>query len=426
MKEVLIISYYFPPLGMGGVQRPLKWAKYLPNFGWKSRVITVKNIVYYARDYSLLKEIEEVPIYRTESLDPLRVAKWFKRNKKSADFKSNSERGGRLFRKFLNYWFIPDIRILWIPFVIVAAAKIIAKNRQIEAVITTSPPNSTHIAGYWIRKIFRIGWVADLRDDWAYEIEKRSPTALHRRINKIVYRTVMKKADRIITVSDRIAENHKEMIRHDNGNIAVIRNGFDPNDFKKAKPVVEDKFTVVYTGSLTPYTSPDTFLWGMQIACKKNPSLKKDALIKFIGTVIDVDLNSMVEAFDLTENVKIYGYMNHIESINILSGADVALLLISKNLGRGMVTGKVYEYIGLRKHIFALISDCDANDLLSTYGNATIVSYDKADNVAEGILKLYANWKKQGDLSIRNTIVGDDLNRIQQVRSIAEILNDLQ
>ena len=206
MKEVLIISYYFPPLGMGGVQRPAKWAKYLPEFGWKPVVITVKDIVYYAYDYSILREIEEVPVFRTESLDPLRVSKWFRVDKNNENSGSRSKKFGVLFRKFLNYWFIPDIRILWVPFVVIKAYKILKYDKHIKAVITTSPPNSVHVAGYILKKIFGVPWIADLRDDWLFEIETRSLTVFHKRVNRWILRKTLKFADGIVTVSAGIAE----------------------------------------------------------------------------------------------------------------------------------------------------------------------------------------------------------------------------
>jgi len=425
MKEVLIISYYFPPLGMGGVQRPAKWAKYLPEFGWKPVVITVKDIVYYAYDYSILREIEEVPVFRTESLDPLRVSKWFRVDKNNENSGSRSKKFGVLFRKFFNYWFIPDIRILWVPFVIAAAVRIISGNREIKAVITSSPPNSTHIAGYWIKKIFGIKWIADLRDDWAFEIETRSPTIVHRRINRFVYKKVLQNTDKIITVSGRIAVNHSKIAGCDNKNVSVVRNGYDPDDFKDVKPVVEDKFTVVYTGSVTKYTNPYVFLSGLYIACKENPVFKNDLLVKFAGTVTDIDLNSMVKKFGLEDNVKIHGYLNHSEVINILSGSDVALLLISESLGEGMVTGKIYEYIGAGKHIFALIPDCDASDILATYGNATIGEYNKSEDIAEKILRIYEDWRKNKSLNSEDVKIKEGFGRVHQVGKLSGILNDL-
>ena len=232
MEKVLIITYYFPPIGMGGVQRVSKFAKYLPHFDWEPIVITVKDISYYFYDKSLLNDVKDVKIIRTESLDPLRISmilkKFFqiKRNKINERYKEG------YFKKIyniINKWFlIPDSKILWVPFAIVSALKVI-KKENIKLIFTTSPPNSCHLAGLFLKKLIKVKWISDFRDYWSMNGISKYPTFFHRFINDFIKKKIIKNADCIIAVSNGIID---EMKRHSvSHKFYLITNGFDCDDF---------------------------------------------------------------------------------------------------------------------------------------------------------------------------------------------------
>jgi len=197
MKNVLMISYYFPPLGLGGVQRPAKLAKYLPQFGWKPTVLTVKTVTYYGYDPTLLDELQNVEIVRTGSLDPLRVFQWRK------NISSASPRIGEgLYWKFSNWVFVPDSKILWLPFAWATASRLM-NQKQIRVLWTTAPPYSSHVLGLWLKLWKKSFWIADFRDDWPIS-SSQVPTSFHRHFHDWLLRQVLTHADQFTVVSQPI------------------------------------------------------------------------------------------------------------------------------------------------------------------------------------------------------------------------------
>ena len=165
MKRVLIISYNFPPMGMGGVQRATKFAKYLPSFGWEPIILTVKDVDYFAKDYTLLKELSsDTKVIRTGSFDPLRLSYLLKSIMKK-NKKSRGETYTPLKAKILSWLFFPDNKIGWIPFALSKGLKI-CKNEKIDLIFSTSPPPSLHLIGYFLKKLTGKVWLADFRDEW--------------------------------------------------------------------------------------------------------------------------------------------------------------------------------------------------------------------------------------------------------------------
>ncbi|NQT25200.1 glycosyltransferase, partial [candidate division KSB1 bacterium] len=230
MKRVLIISYYFPPMGMGGVQRMTKFARYLSDFGWEPTVLTVKPVAYYAHDPSLLDEVKGVRIERTESLDPLRLLQLL--HKKGDVKTSQTPKGGgwlsRINNWFTRWFLIPDSKVLWRPFAKRAIQKL-HKKTSFDLVMTSSPPHSAHALGAWMQSQYDIPWVADFRDDWMGEEYERGPTYLHNTINHSMARRIVRQTDAVISVSPPISQ-HLEFLR--GSDVLTLYNGFDANDFK--------------------------------------------------------------------------------------------------------------------------------------------------------------------------------------------------
>lgn len=427
MRNVLLITYYFPPLGLGGVQRPAKWVKYLPYSGWDADVVTVKDIVYYAADSTLCEDTSHARVYRTGSLDPLRTARILGGNtseKRAGN--GRMRKRGRFFRRFINYGFIPDVRVTWVPFVLECVRKLCGSGRQYDAVITTSPPNSCHLAGYFIRKLYGIPWVADVRDDWYHEILTRSPTFVHRALNTWIFKIIMRSAHSIVTVSAPIADHIRGVLKSRCPALQTICNGYDEDDFEDAEPEPENKFTIVYTGSLTPYTNPGTFLAGLAQACERDAGLSENILVKMAGACIDVDVDGMVKKYHLEEQVRIYGYRSHRESIGMLRGCDTALLLISEGLGRGMVTGKLFEYMGSGSYILAVAPQCAATEILKEYRHYAVAAPGDTEAVAGHVIELYSMWKR-GELKKKSgTGLSKKYSRKHQTAELAALLDRVQ
>ncbi len=206
MKRVLILAYYFPPLGMGGVQRVAKWVKFLPRFGWAPHILTVQPIRYHAFDASLLAEVDGIPVTRTESLDPARLAKrFFPRSENAAVPAQSVSSSGRL-QKWLRFLLLPDSKIGWYPIAVRTARRLI-DTLQPEAIISTSPPLTAHLVALHIKKSFGLPWVADFRDGWLGGEYVPTPTALHRFFHRRWARQVLKQADTVLAVSEPILKS---------------------------------------------------------------------------------------------------------------------------------------------------------------------------------------------------------------------------
>ena len=262
MKKVLIVTYYWPPSGGPGVQRWLKFVKYLPELGYEPIVITVDpaKATYPITDESLLSEVpQELKIIRTATREPYGIYKTLSGRKKVPYSGFTNEPSTGFFSKVSRFirgnLFVPDARIGWNSFVIEKAAEIIKKNK-IEVIITTSPPHSTQLAGLELKKMFPgIRWIADLRDPWTdiFYYKKMLHLPYIKKKDQEFEKSVLSNADAVITVSDFISRIFSEKPGADcQGKVHVITNGFDPVDFLKTdvKPDPEF-FTLAYVGTIS-------------------------------------------------------------------------------------------------------------------------------------------------------------------------------
>jgi len=277
MKRVLILTYYWPPSGGPGVQRWLKFVKYLPHFGYEPIVLTVdpQKATYPVLDKSLLIEIpENLRIYHTSTREPYGLYKKLFRKKQVpySGFANETGNGpiNAVSRFIRGNLFVPDARIGWNRYAISRAIELIEKC-QIETFITTSPPHSTQLAGVEIKNIFpQIRWIADLRDPWTdiYYYDKMLHLPWVKKKDLRYEKKVLEKADVIITVSDFLqnlfTEKFNDVAAKDK--IKVITNGFDPDDFKDIKSVRNtDSFTVTYVGTIADNYNLNGFIkaWNM-------------------------------------------------------------------------------------------------------------------------------------------------------------------
>ncbi len=394
IRRVLFIAYYFPPLGMGGVQRSLKFVKYLPEFYWEPIVLTVTDVAYYAKDYTLLREIEERKIYRTNSFDPLRI---FRKiiERRGSEHTSQREISfwHRMNRIFTPLFFLPDTKILWIPHAFKKAMEIIKKER-IDLIFTTSPPHSVHLLGIMLKKTTNLPWVADFRDNWLTEEYEKMPTPIHKFLNKKMVLNVITKADRIITISNPIAEYFREISDKKKSSIVTIPNGYDMEDFKNVKPICCDRFTITYCGTLNHTRTPERLFEGIYRAIARDSNIKAKICLRIVGTIFGIDINRMIDKYGLRDVIQIIGYVNHHKSIEYLVGSDMAVLLISSDSSRAVVTGKIYEYLASGRPILAIVPQGEAERLVIENSRGTVVHPDDTDSICSEILRYFNLWQK--------------------------------
>jgi len=397
MKKVLIITYYWPPSGGGGVQRWVKFAKYLSRLGYKPFVLTVdpKYATYPQLDDSLKNDIpEEVEVFYTKAYDPFALYKKVSSNKEvpyggfantqKLDFKE------KVLRFIRGNFFIPDPRRGWNRFAVKAATKIISEN-QIDTIITSSPPHSSQLIGLKLKKQLGIKWIADLRDPWTDIFYNK---LLYQRrfsvyLNKMLERKVLQGADKVLTVSEDLKRLFCEKTDNIQTRIAVIPNGYDNDDFKKVNLIRDpESFYISYVGTISNEYPIYGFISALTMLDKE---IRAKLKLRFVGKLATDHFNKLVKA-GLEENIELLGYVQHSRAIDYMFSSDMLLLVIPdiKN-NKGILTGKLFEYLASKRPILLLgPTDGDAAKIVNETESGISCSYDDEDKIKESILQYYS------------------------------------
>lgn len=383
MKKILIITYYWPPSGGAGVQRWLKFAKYLPQYGWQPVVLTVdpRYASYPQRDESLVGETgEQCLVFTTKSFELYNVYKLMT-GKKEVPFGgfANASKEGvfqRLSRFLRGNFLLPDPRRGWNKYAYRKAVELI-RQFDIDTVVTTSPPHSTQLIGLKLKKNMGIKWIADLRDPWTdiYYYSQFNHTPLARRLDLRYERLVVEAADVIVTVSEdvkRIFATKSSQPLKDK--IHVIPNGFDQDDFTLRPVQRESKKVITYTGTISEAYDIDRFLEALR---SLDEQLKSLVLLRFVGHMP----SSVIQKFkDSGLEVELTGYVDHSKSIEYLLRSELLLLIIPRvKNNQGILTGKFFEYLASRKPILAIGPvDGDLARIMKEIGCGTLFDYEDA------------------------------------------------
>jgi len=354
MDKVLIVTYYWPPAGGAGVQRWLKFSKYLLHYGYEPVILTVDPhyATYPALDLTLGKDIpKELKIYRVKATDWFRLYKKDKSKVPSAGFAGNNN--NTFFTKISRFlrgnFFIPDPRKGWNRFAIKAALEIIRKEK-IHTIITTSPPHSSQLIGLKIkRKIPSLFWVSDLRDSWTdiYYYELFYPTPISKMIDRHYEKSVLQTADRIITVGNNLADSFASKAAGINEKIRVIPNGFDEEDFEKISKCDPKRFTVTYTGTISESYPLNSLLKALQRLEKEG----KDFVLRFVGYVPE-NVRSKIASQINPDKVVFIPYTDHGKAVDFMCNSSVLLLLIPSHKNNEAITpGKTFEYLAAGKPV---------------------------------------------------------------------------
>lgn len=373
MPRVLIFAYYFPPLGMGGTQRIAKLVKYLPENGWLPTVITVKDIAYYAQDESLLRDVSSARVIRTGSLEPQRLASILfsvlKKPPASTSVFTPGQRGlVRWIQKLLNWIFIPDPKLLWLPFALLRCL-LLLRTERFDAILTTSPPHSLHFIGWMLKKMSHLPWVADFRDGWSLGEFQPEPSRYHRWLNRRLEAFVVGYADAVVTVSAGLSRRFARL-RPGRRQTQTITNGFDPDDLTQAVPAPAKKqFRICHCGALSAINDPAPFLYALQALLEEKPSFRSNIEVLFIGSILKPSAPNLVKSLALAQNVKLLGNLPHPVALGYTLSADLLLLIISEPASSAFIPGKVFEYLAAQKSILALISEGETARLLQKRKN---------------------------------------------------------
>ncbi|WP_315077728.1 glycosyltransferase [uncultured Clostridium sp.] len=410
MKKVLIIAYYFPPLGWSGVQRTLKFVKYLREFGWEPIVVTVGKSKFSVLDESLMKEIpKDIKLVRIDDIKFKDVTDRYKEEmmnlvKYSFD---NIDENLRYeyetmienkFAELRNLFLMPDGNAIWANSVIDKIEKKININ-EIDVLFTTSAPYSSHLIGLYLKDKYGIPLVCDFRDEWTnnpyISLDNKS---LRYKIERSLEANILNKADRVITITSISSENYIKDFSIDEEKVNLITNGYDEEDFKfnRNNKCKSRKFKIVYNGSLYTSINPYTFIQAIMNLIRDDELKTEDLEIIFNGKIESEILNNILNMSNsINKNVIINGYLSHEESLKISSTADVLLLIIGDGeKAKSVYTGKVFEYLRLGIPIIALSPKNSLIDKLLVETNSGVnVEYDNIFNIQKEIKVYYEKWK---------------------------------
>jgi len=360
MKKVLVITYYWPPSGGGGVMRWLKMSKFLPELGWQPIIYTPENPDPSVTDESLLKEIhKDIIEIKTPIWEPYDFYRKITGKKSGTKFKSGyiSEASEGNWKNKISVFIrgnflIPDPRKFWIKPSVKYLIKYLQEN-PVDLIISTGPPHSMHLIALGVKKKFDIPWIADFRDPWT-DIDfyrKLKLTRLADKRHKKLEKKVLDAADHVVTVSPGCATD-LERIAHKK--IEVINNGFDPTDYDFEMPKLDKTFTISHFGAFNKDRNPAALWTGMNELSQADPDFKRLLRINLIGQT-DQSVIADIEKNNLKENLIIKDHLPHREGLIELSKSQVLLLPLNDAPNvKGILPGKMYEYMALRRPILAL------------------------------------------------------------------------
>lgn len=412
-RNVLVVAYYFPPMGLSGVQRTFKFVKYLPDFGWNPIVLTTSPSSYYAFDERLLDEYDgkDIQIHRTQLLKP--------KKDKPRVVKFPSYFKQKFGRYFIHWFYQPDRIIRWKKHALALGEEIIRKN-DISVILATAPPFTDFLVGYELSKKFYIPFIVDYRDVWIDNPFHVFPTPMHKQHCINLEKEILTYTGKVIVTARHIKElliKRYKFISHDD--ITIVSHGWDPDDFKPYQDVKPDqrKFTITHTGLFQDNRTPYYFLKALSNIIKKEPELSKVIEARFVGLMRPKHLK-YIKRFKLQNNVVCIDYCTHSESVKHLLESDVLWLMLKDTVRS---PGKLYEYFGARKPLLVCSPDGTVRRT-AIESKAAITTNPKDTKAIEKAIKTLITQWKSNDLPVPSEEFIQQFNRKELTASLAREL----
>ncbi|RKE95237.1 glycosyltransferase family 4 protein [Ichthyenterobacterium magnum] len=396
-KKVLIITYYWPPAGGPGVQRWLKFVKYLPEYDIDPIVYCPKNPNYAIIDESLSSGIpKEVTIIKQPIREPYRLASLLSK-KSSKEISSGvipKQEKQTFIQKLLLYvrgnFFIPDARKNWVKPSVKYLSDYI-KKEQIETIITTGPPHSLHLIGLQLKEQLGVKWIADFRDPWTtigYH-KKLKLSKSSQKKHKQFEHDVLNAANQIIVTSENTKQ---EFALKTNKPITVITNGYDTHHIEK--PVKDSKFTLSHIGSLLSERNPKQLWEALSELINENESFNKSFQLNLIG-VVSEDVIQTLKNFKLSHHINNVGYVLHDEALKAQMQSRVLLMVeINSEDTKAIIPGKLFEYMASHTPIIAVgPNDTDVERIIKSTNTGRYFYYNQKEEIKSQILSYFEAYK---------------------------------
>lgn len=425
MKNVLFILYYFPPMGGSGVQRPLKFAKYLRDYGWNPIILCPEPGIYHTFDESLEKELDalDLEIHRVKNADIFQKAATHNRKKIVV-----SNRKAKLLRRISRLFFYPDNKRGWIKPAISKALEIISEN-SIDAIFSSAPPFSNHIIGQQIKEATDIPLVVDYRDSWTRNHFQENLWGWQKNILRNQETKIIASTDKIICLDNFIKEKFIDDYPSSKSKVSVIPHGFDPEDFDKktSSPILkyqDKKLNFLYSGLFYEQNQPDLFLSAIHNLVRNDDKLIDIIHLHFQGG-LDHRILELISSYGLEHCVTDYGYVPHSVAVENLIKADVLWMIsnFDPNL-KQIKSGKLYEYIGTKKPILGLVHESEASFLLERYGSGFWAPPTSELKIRQIIFEIINVWKRDNFSPVDETFV-NKFNRQKLSEHLSSIFNTI-
>lgn len=451
MKKVLIIAYYFPPIGGGGVQRALKMAKYIGEFGWEPHILTVAPQDHVSLDETLLDQLPEgVHIHRCAEWSLGR--RWLRQavpvkqkpseQPASSDQQKNVARSGfkarllPLLKRAKNAVLIPDDQITWLRPAIQLGRQVMAEH-NIDAIVSTSGPVTNHLVALSLsRRWPDKPWIADFRDPWTQNMH-RSGIRWREWLEERLERIVLRESDILLTVTHSFADQFKHSFADELKRVEVIHNGFDLADYTSLQQVTKpdeehNQCVFLYTGIFYKERNPRLFLQAVQALIAEGRIDRKRMKLKFAG-VFDYpgysDNVDEVERLGLQDVVEILGHLPHADALKAMKQADILLLIADTAPGSGAyIPGKLYEYMAIGHPILALSLPGESTRIIETHALGTTASPLELAEVKQAVMTLYQQWtegRMERQDEKRTEVSTSIYERREQARMLAKLLDEL-
>ncbi len=424
-RRVLVVAYYFPPMGLSGVQRTLKFVKYLPQYGWHPTVLTVEPRGYYAKDDGLLRELDgrDVRIVRTPGAGPGRL---FHRNE---IVRLPPEWLRKTLSMASDTVFIPDNKIGWQRKAVRTAVEL-HQETPFDLIFATSPPFTDLLIGASIKARIGTPLVFDYRDPWADYPFKFYPTPLHKLRNIALERRALRASSHVVTTSRRVKEllirRYPFLTYHD---VDIITQGFDPADYppgtgraaeeaKKSRKKTE-RMKIAYAGVFWEDRVPDYFLQAFHDLLKEKPKLRGHIEAVFIGNFREENMK-LAKRLGLTESIRVTGYLPHDACVKELQGSDVLWMISGDDLG---TPGKLYEYIGARKPILGCVPEGFLRSQVIEAGGIAVAPNDVV-GIKNALEKFYAKFERRELIGPRSDVV-EKYDRVALTGALVKIFESL-
>lgn len=398
-KKTLIITYYWPPAGGPGVQRWLKFVKYLPEFNIDPVVFIPENPNYPIIDESLTSEVsKDITIINHPIKEPYKWAGFFSNTSSKTISKGiiSDEKEQSFIEKAMLYvrgnFFIPDARIGWVKPSVSFLLDYI-KKEGIETIITTGPPHSVHLIGLQIKQKLGVKWLADFRDPWTtigYHKQLRLTSASKAK-HKSLEKEVLNASDQIIVTS---FVTKKEFQGFTNKSIEVITNGYD--DEATVEFQMDTKFTLSHIGSLLSKRNPEILWRVLSELVRDNESFSKDFQLNFIGSISEKVLKS-IKKYNLSNYIREVGYVSHQEAIIYQKKSQLLLLIeIDSEDTKCIIPGKLFEYMISNRPIVAMgPKGSDVEKIIKETNTGHYFNYSDYESLKRIILEHYKAFQNK-------------------------------